>query len=357
VGLNSAANICGFSVAVTGNLNQEKAIVIHTEFMLEESLKTSEIEGRLLERESVRSAILKKLGSEHADPSINTRDVDGLIESLYDSVTNHHESLTHERLHRWQASLFPNGRDERGYPIRCGRYRTEEMRVISQKGNKEVLHYVAPPGSDVPALMDDFFIWFNSSSTKPSLIRAAMAVFWFVSIHPYEDGNGRLCRLIGDLAIAQSQNLKLRIYSISNVLTQDRQALNRYYTLLEACQRGEVPVTEWIEFFLGCVMAAGNHALSVVERSLDEARFWLNFKDTPLNERQRKFLRKFFDNNLEPFSTLINHKKFQKITGHQAIATTKRDMADLVNKQVLIPAEGHEGRNAAYYLMKPDKAH
>jgi len=330
-------------------LGKHRSIQIESEIAIEESVRTSEIEGKVLDRESVRSAILKKLGDDNANLLKNTCDVDGLIESLYDSIVNHNQPLTHERLHRWQASLFPSGRDERGYPVKCGAYREDPIRVITQAGNKpEKLHYVAPDAKDVKALMHDFIEWFNDTRDAPSLVRAALAVFWFVSIHPYEDGNGRLCRLIGDLAIAQSQDLEKRLFSISNVLATSKQRLDQYYSCLEACQRCEESIDIWVEFFTGCVFDAGTYALDVVNKQITVTRFWIKINEIGINDRQKAFFTKFLQKTERPFDALINNKKYQKITGTTAPATSKRDIKDLLDKGIILKAEGHEGRNTAY---------
>jgi len=330
-------------------LGEYRSIQIESEITIEESLRTSEIEGKILDRDSVRSAILKKLGADNANLLKNTRDVDGLIESLHDSIVNHNQPLSHERLHRWQASLFPSGRDERGYPIRCGAYREDPIRVITQTGNKpEKLHYAAPDAKDVEALMHEFIKWFNDTRDTPSLIRAALAVFWFVSIHPYEDGNGRLCRLIGDLAIAQSQNLEKRLFSISNVLATSKQRLDQYYSYLEACQRCEKGIDTWVEFFTDCVFDAGTYALNVANKQITVTSFWVKINEIGINERQKVFFSKFLEKTERPFDTLINNKKYQKVTGTTAPATSKRDIKDLLDKGIILKAEGHEGRNTAY---------
>ena len=172
-------------------LGEPRLIQVESEIALEESIRTSEIEGKILDRDSVRSAIFRKLGSDKVSLRKNTRDVDGLVESLHDCIANNKQPLTHERLHRWQASLFPPGLNERGYAVKRGAYRDDPMRVITQTGNKfEQLHYIAPDAKDVEGLMHGFLEWFNTTQDRPSLVRAAIAVFWFVSIHPYEDGNG-----------------------------------------------------------------------------------------------------------------------------------------------------------------------
>lgn len=332
-------------------LNQEDISKFEYELTVVESLDTSSIEGRILDRDSVRSAVAKQLGLESFNPSSGTRDVEGLISALHDATSDYRSPLSEERLHRWHAGLFPNGRDERGFPVQRGVYRKgqDPMQVITDKGNgRTFIHYTAPPSENVPIDMATFFSWFNHPDKSHSLVRAAIAVHWFVSIHPYEDGNGRLCRLIADLAVAQSETTSSRLYSLSNTLKEQPQLLKEYYRILEACQRGEEPIDTWICFFITALGEAATRALKLTEKYLYTAYFWDHIRDITLNERQRKFLDKFLSSD-DPFNKNITHKIYQKIVNHNAPATNKRDLKYLLDNSIIETIET-TGRNAAYRL-------
>ena len=339
--------------AISSRLSHEDRSASEARLLEEESIKTSLIEGKILDRESVRASIAKKLGIESLT-GVQTRDVDGLIETLSDAINNYSEPLTHERLFRWQASLFPTGRDERGYGLEVGQYRssTEPMKVVTISARKEIVHYVAPPSDTVQKEMDDFIQWFNKTSSNSGLIRAAIASYWFVSIHPFEDGNGRLCRAIADMAIAQAESSPHRLYSMSETLKSDKKFTDGYYENLEHCQRGTKKIDDWVIFFLDALTESSKRSEIILGDILVKTSFWDRCRDIPMSARQIKFMNWVLDKGGE-FEGHIKRQRYSRIVGGISDATAKRDLLDLVKKGVLSPIQT-KGRNAGYEIF-PDK--
>ena len=337
--------------AISAHISDEHHIVSEAKLLEEESIKTSLIEGKVLDRASVKASIAKKMGI-NSDSTLETRSVDGLIETLTDATKNYDEPLSHERLHRWQASLFPSGRDERGYPLEVGQYRTStlDMKVVTIRGRKETLHYKAPPSESVKKEMDTFVRWFNKTSNSPNFLRAAIASYWFVSIHPFEDGNGRVARAVADMAIAQAEKTPYRLYSMSETLKSNSKFSNGYYDNLEACQRGEKPIDDWVEFFLDTLSESANKAEALLGNILNKTSFWDNCRHIGINDRQRKFLNWALDKGNE-FEGHIKRQRYKKIVGGISEATAKRDLLDLVTKEILSPIDT-TGRNAGYEISE-----
>ena len=337
---------------ISSFLSDDDQIASEAVLLEEESLNTSLIEGRVLDRDSVRASIAKKLGIESIASNKSTRDVDGLIETLTDATKNYEEKLTHERLYRWQASLFPRGRDEKGYPIETGCYRTsgEDMKVVTMKGRKEIVHYIAPPSASVMPEMDKFVSWFNKTSQNPDLMRGALASYWFVSIHPFEDGNGRVSRAIADMCIAQAERSPHRLYSMSNTLKNSKQFTDRYYENLEACSRGEKPIDEWVLFFLDALRESAERSEILIKDVMVKTAFWDNCRNIQINARQNKFLNWVLDQGSE-FEGHIKRQRYARIVGKISDSTAKRDLQDLKEKGVLVPVQV-TGRNAGYQLSQ-----
>jgi len=353
--LESAVRAVSRINVLSSQFTKKDKVAAEAKFLEEESIQTSYIEGKILDRDSVRSSIARKLGILPVGHSSKhrTRDADGLIETLIDATGNYVEPLSHERLFRWQASLFPSGRDEHGYPIEVGGYRTssEEMKVvsISNKGQKEFVHYIAPPSQSVHGEMERFILWFNSTSRSPNFLRAAMATYWFVSIHPFEDGNGRICRVIADMAVAQAEKSTSRLYSLSNTLIEDKHLLNRYYETLEQCQKGTEPIDKWLGFFLDVIQASAERAEISLDDILKKVTFWDACRNTQLSERQKKYLNFVLDKGSFWKATKIDRKNYKDIVGGISPATAKRDLQDLAGKEVLITKDT-VGRNAGYEI-------
>ena len=214
-------------------------------------IKSSEIEGYILNKDQVRSSIARKLGIQTAGLVCSSRDIDAVVEMMLDATQNYEMPLTEERLFGWHACLFPTGYSGM-YKIDVGKYRRNPMQVISGGLGHEKIHYQAPSPEKVPSEMKKFIEWFNTSSGD-SFIKSAVAHLWFVTIHPFDDGNGRITRTLSDMLLCQSDKTYLRFYSMSNQIMSDR---NQYYAILEQTQRGSLDITEWMEWFLGCILKA-----------------------------------------------------------------------------------------------------
>ena len=254
-------------------------------------LKSTEIEGELLNKEQVRSSIARRLGINIPGMVNSGRDVDGVVEMLLDATQNYKEPLTHERLFGWHAALFPTGWSGM-YRIEAGKYRTGEMQVVSGAMGKERVHYEAPKPESLYSEMDKFLLWFNSESSIDYVVKAAIAHLWFITIHPFDDGNGRIARAITDMLLARSDGSSQRFYSMSNQILSERKT---YYDILEKTQHGNGDITNWILWFIKCLEGALLSTEILLESILVKARFWDTHVHTPLNERQRTMLNKLLD--------------------------------------------------------------
>lgn len=334
--------------------------VVETEALLLESeaLRTSEIEGVQLNPQSVRSSVARKLGLEDAGLRQPDRYTEGLIEVLMDATQNHQQSLTPERLFGWHAALFPTGYSGMS-PIAVGCYRSDEsggMQVVSGRPGKQVVHYEAPPAEHLVSEMDMFLHWFNTTGTAcrntrkadgetggmDGILRAGMAHFHFVTLHPFDDGNGRLARVITDMAMAQDEGTARRAYSISATIAAARKA---YYAVLEQAQKGNGDITEWLIWFVQALEQAMRSSMEAIALTLRKTEFWKRTARTPLNERQRKVLNRLLDAGPEGFEGGLTNKKYVSMT-KAAPATATRDLADLVAKGVLRAVAG--GRSTRY---------
>lgn len=306
-------------------------------------VKSSEIEGELLDSDQVRSSIARRLGLHVAGVVPADRHVEGVVEMMLDATRRYSERLDEERLFGWQASLFPTGRSGT-QKIVVGAWRdnplTDPMQVISGMMGREKVHFQAPDAAIVNDEMFAFLKWFNEPDGDP-LLRAAIAHLWFVTIHPFEDGNGRIARAITDMQLARADGSPLRFYSMSAQIRKER---NRYYDILENTQKGDLDITNWLEWFLSCLdrsMHATRETLSVVLR---KAAFWKKFAGNAFNDRQRLMLEKILDG----YEGRINSGNWAKICG-VSTDTAGRDISDLVGKGIL--ARGPEGGRSTNYLM------
>ena len=305
-------------------------------------LKSSEIEGEILNYEQVRSSIARKLGLDYAGMVYSDRYVDGVVEMMLDATQNYLNPLDDERLFGWHAALFPTGRSGM-YKIETACYRSGEMQIVSGPLGKEKIHFQAPPPSQVKFEMDRFIKWFNLDSNIDAVIKSAIAHFWFIIIHPFDDGNGRIARAITDLLLARSDSSSLRFYSLSNQILQER---NVYYEILQKVQYKDGDITEWLIWFLSCLNRALESTEKTVEKVLYKTEFWDKHKNTELNSRQRLMLNKLFDG----FEGKLKSSKWSKITKCSA-DTALRDIKDLINKGIL-RQEKSGGRSTNYELNK-----
>lgn len=304
-------------------------------------LKSSEIEGEILNYDQVRSSIARKLGLEYAGMVYADRYVDGVVEMMLDATQNYLQPLDDERLFGWHAALFPTGRSGM-YKIETACYRSGEMQVVSGPIGKERVHYQAPPHDQVQHEMNVFLNWFNNNTKLDLVIKSAIAHFWFIIIHPFDDGNGRIARAISDLMLAHSEESSQRFYSLSNQILQERKV---YYEILQRVQSSDGDITEWLVWFLNCLYRAMENTEGTVKNVLRKAEFWDNHKETILNSRQRLILNKLFDG----FDGKLKSSKWAKITKCSP-DTALRDIKDLIDKNILIQ-EKSGGRSTNYELV------
>jgi Fic family protein len=311
-----------------------------------DTVATAAIEGETLPLASVRSSIARRLGLDPGTVAGVPQRVEGLLDTMENAAVAWDEPLTDARLCQWQAALFPAG----GSALRrleVGRYRThsDPMQIVSGPMGRETVHYEAPPSSAVPAEMSTFLAWFEDSrhGTLDGVLRAGLAHVRFESIHPFEDGNGRVGRAIVDLALAQYARRATRLHGLSSELERERDA---YYAALNDAQRGTGDVTAWLAWFLAAFERACRRSLSIVDESLVRARFWSEHRELEMNERQRKVLNRMLDAGPGRFEGGLTTRKYVGMTGASP-ATASRDIADLVAKGLLAP--GAAGGRSTYY--------
>ncbi|MCC6371077.1 MAG: Fic family protein [Bacteroidia bacterium] len=307
-------------------------------------LKSTEIEGEFLNPEQVRSSIAKRLGLDIAGLVPSDRDVDGVVELMLDATQNYKKPLTRERLFAWHSSLFPGGRSGL-YKIIVGKWRENEqgpMQVVSGAMGKEKVHFEAPDARYLNREMNAFLKWFNASQNLDPVLKSALAHLWFVTIHPFDDGNGRIARAIADMQLVKSDNDSQRFYSMSAQIRVERKA---YYEVLEKTQRGGLDVTKWLTWYLNCLDKSLNATDEKMQGVLKKSKFWDKHANTPINERQRLLINKLFDG----FDGKLTSSKWGKIAKCSA-DTALRDIHDLMQKKILKKEEGG-GRSTSYVLL------
>lgn len=311
-----------------------------------EAIETSAIEGEKFDLNDIRSSVAKRLNLPNAGLSKSSKRSDGLIDVLIDATSRDY-TLNHERLFRWHDMLFSDAtRYSHIDSDAIGAYRKsiEPMRVISGPMGEEVIHYEAPPSSTICNEMEAFLKWFNHSA-EDGLITAAVAHLWFVSIHPFEDGNGRIARCITDMALAKEDRLEQRLYSLSNQISLDRK---NYYRILEKTQKGNGDITEWIEWFCQTVVRSIVYSEKLVEKSIFISRFYQSISNITFNARQLKVIGKLLENSDTEMN--ITNKRYVSMT-KASPESAKRDLKDLVEKNILLKNEGG-GRSSSYQLNK-----
>lgn len=311
--------------------------------LTEDVVKTSEIEGEPLAVASVRSSLARRLGVDIGALAPVDRHVEGVVQMVLDASTRCEAPLTAERLFGWHAALFPTGYSGLAR-LRIGRWRddaTGPMQVVSGPLDRQRVHYQAPPADRLGAETDRFLVWANAPATEPLLIKAGLAHLWFVTLHPFDDGNGRIARAVGDLFLARADGSPQRFYSLSAQIQRDRTA---YYEALEAAQKGALDVTGWLVWFLGTLQRALDSAHHTVDAVLVKARFWRHWAATPLNERQLKLLNRL----LEGFDGKLNTSKWAAIAKCSP-DTALRDISELLTLGVLRKSAAG-GRSTSYEL-------
>lgn len=287
---------------------------------------SSEIEGIRLNVDEVRSSIARKLGIENIKQTVPSHYVDSVVAVMLDAVNHYDQTLTKEKICAWQAAFFPTGFSE-GSQIEVGRYRTNEEHIISGMFGREKIHYIAPAPERVDEEMAQFLDWFNSQENVNSVIRSAIAHFWFVSIHPFEDGNGRLARILSDMLLARADKSEFRFYNISSQINKDK---NHYYDILEKAQHSDGDITEWICWYANTLSAALDEAENIVSTILNKSFFWQKTSSIPLSQRQTDILNLFLD-GYEAKITSKTWATLAKCSKDTAI----RDIQDLVEKDIL----------------------
>jgi len=331
--------LIGQMEALGFNLRQEA--VLRT--LTADILKSSEIEGEKLDAEQVRSSIARRLGMDIGALKPADRHVEGVVEMMLDATHHYDKPLTAERLFAWHAFLFPAGRSGMT-KIRAGAWRddsTGPMEVVSGPIGKERVHFQAPPAPRLDGEMKAFLEWFNAAVDIDPVLKSALAHLWFVTIHPFDDGNGRIARAVADMALARSENSSQRFYSMSAQIQQERGA---YYDILEETQKGTLDITPWMEWFLGCLGRAIDGAQTTLGTVLSKARFWESIAGVAINERQRLVLNRLLDG----FEGKLTTSKYAKLADCSQ-DTALRDILPLVERGVLVRnPEG--GRSTSYAL-------
>jgi Fic family protein len=307
-------------------------------------LKSTEIEGELLDPDQVRSSVARRLGLDVSGLVNSDKNVDGVVEMMIDATENFNAPLNKDRLFAWHNALFPTGFSGMQQII-VGRWRDDSkgpMQVVSGPMGKEKVHYQAPSVEILDTEMDKFLKWMNDKQDLDLVIKAALSHLWFITLHPFEDGNGRIARALTDMNLAQSDNQPYRFYSMSSQIRNERK---QYYEILEITQKGNLDITDWLQWFLNCLLNALKSSETILEKVIFKHNFWMSKNSLIKNERQRKLLNRL----LEGFEGKLTTSKWAKI-GKCSQDTAARDIQDLIDKGILYKLpEG--GRSTGYDLV------
>jgi len=329
-------------------LNEKNINDIIIDASINEILQSSEIEGEILSRDSVKSSVRKKLDEtfDYSNDS-STKHTDGLVALLMDS-SDIDAPLTEERLHGWHNILFPTGYSD-GHKIDVAQYRSDEMEVVSNRGYREIVHYVASPHEELTEQMDELFTYINEAKENP-YVKSAIAHIWFVSIHPYDDGNGRIARAITNYVLSKELGLDHKYYSLSTAIRQDKKG---YYDSLEKSQNlfynREFDFTRWVLWHTNMIKSAIDISLEQIEIITQKTKFWDRAREYSLNERQRKVIHKILNIGMENFEGGLSTKKYAKMV-NTSTPTAKRDITLLLEYGLLEQVEGSAGRNTRYKI-------
>jgi Fic family protein len=309
-----------------------------------EVIKTSEIEGQILDLSQVRSSIARRLGIEVSGLVPSDRNVDGVVEMMLDATQNYKKALTTDRLFGWHSTLFPAGRSGM-YKIIVGNWRddsTGPMQVVSGALGKEKVHFEAPPAKEIRNEMKSFLSWFNKVTDQDLILKSAIAHLWFITIHPFEDGNGRIARALSEMLLTRSDDTPQRFYSMSSQIGAERK---NYYNILEKTQKGTLDITEWLVWYLKCLEDALKSSDIILSKVLYKHRFWIKYSSETLNSRQILLINKLLDNLIGQLTT----SKWAKIAKCSQ-DTALRDIQDLLNKKIL-QKNTSGGRSTNYKLV------
>ena len=319
------------------------------EVLIEETINTSAIEGLKLDRETVRSSVARRLGLPTAGLKPSDRNIEGLVDVLLNATTNYSNPLTVKRLKSWQAALFPTGYSGLS-KVRVGKWRDKRpMQVISGPIGREKIHFQAPPSDRLDSEIKGFITWWqNRSKNIDGLLRAGIAHLYFVTIHPFEDGNGRIARALTDMALAQDENLANRYYSLSSAIMAERKS---YYDILEKTQKGTLEITDWLLWFLKCYICSIQESEKSIFKALQKGAFWQQHAQTILNKNQQKVINRLLDTGAGNFEGGLTTRKYVSMT-KTSRATAYRDITDLVEKKILVSSKA-KGRSVSYELLLP----
>ncbi len=324
----------GFDLQLEASLNT----------MTQDIVKSSAIEGENLNMKEVRSSVARRMGIDVETFFTVNRDVDGIVDIMFDAMQNFEKQLSMDRLFSWHSALFPAGRS-RLYKIAVGRWRTvetEPMQVISGAYGHEKIHYVAPHAGVVENEMETFLRWFDNDIAIDPVLKAGIAHFWFVTIHPFEDGNGRLARVIADLALARADKVSLRFYSLSKQIEKEKED---YYSELERQQRGTPDITRWLEWFIGCLERAIRNSGEILDTVIHKAELWKKVNEKPVNERQRMIINIMLGDGFKGNMNTSKYAKIAKCSNDTAL----RDIQELKERGIFIQNQGG-GRSTSYRL-------
>ncbi len=333
----------GHLLGVMARLGFDLKLEAQLETLTEDVIKSSEIEGEVLDRASVRSSVARRLGVGDSSVEPADRRTEGVVEMMLDATQNNEAPLTKKRLLAWQAALFPTGYSGL-HRVKTGGWRDDAngpMQVVSGPVGRQRVHFQAPPADRLQAEMRHFLDWFNRKQEPEGLLRAGLAHLWFVTIHPFDDGNGRIARAVGDMALAQSERSGQRFYSMSSQIRKERSA---YYEILERTQKDGLDVTDWLVWFLGCLSRAIDGSEATCANILQKADFWQRYAREVFTERQKKVLNRYLDG----FDGKLTTKKWASIS-KSSIPTAQRDINDLVERGILRRNPGGS-KNTSYDL-------
>ncbi len=340
---NRQGRLLGRMESLGFELRNEASLTVLTS----DVVKTSAIEGEVLNPDEVRSSIARRLGLDNAGLPRAGRDVEGVVEMMLDATQHFESALSQARLFDWHASLFPTGRNAMGR-LTVGAWRTGEsgrMQVVSGPVGRERVHFEAPDADRLDAEMARFIDWFNTPASIDPVLKAGLAHFWFVTIHPFEDGNGRVARAIADMALARADGTKQRFYSMSSQIESERKD---YYLQLESAQRASMDITDWLAWFLACLGRAIDSAGNPLASVLRKARLWQHINPRPVNDRQRLVINRM----LGDFKGFLSTSKYTKLAGCSA-DTALRDVRELLGRGILVQNPG-SGRSTSYRLANLD---
>ena len=342
VKVNKAAGILEGRLMAIGFDAQQQAVV---ETLTHDIVASSEIENVVLNSDQVRSSVARRMGVRVTNEVEPSHYVEGVVEMMLDAVTGYDRPLTDERLFGWHNCLFPTGRSGMEV-INVGRYRVDAMNVESGALGRAKIHYHAPEADQVAAEMSRFLSWFNAADTARDYVKSAVAHFWFVSIHPFDDGNGRISRAIADMALSQADNSTMRYFSMSRQINKEKRHYNK---ILEYRQKGGLDITEWIAWYLDCMMRAIKESELMLTSILNKAVFWQQHAAVVMTDRQKSTLNVWLDGYIGKLTV----KNWAKQSG-ASVDTAARDIKDLVDKGVLTDPST-KLRNISYgIVISPD---